>query len=179
LPAAVQEVRRPGPVAPDGCLPSAGERVGFSSHLKDIRRLMPAAENIRLVHAIAAACAAWEGSATAQWVLVGRSSSRAAYIVTVMPLGTNHLAHDCRLALILVVNPEQPSPAENGLSDMFGLSPAERRLAVALADGKKLGEIARVCRSRAPDPAQRGFRKVGVERQMDLIRALSSMKQIF
>ena len=65
---------------------------------------------------------------------------------------------------------------------MFGLSPAECRLAVALADGKKLSEIARqsglkITTLRTQLSAV--LKKVGVERQTDLIRVLSSTKQIF
>lgn len=79
--------------------------------------------------------------------------------------------------MIVVVDPQRHSPSENDLAEFFGLSPAEARLAAALLTGQTLSQIAgntgvRITTVRT----QLGsiLRKVGAERQSDLIRILSS-----
>jgi DNA-binding CsgD family transcriptional regulator len=81
------------------------------------------------------------------------------------------------LALIVVVDPERHSPSESCVVDLFGLSPAEARLAAALMTGKRLSAIAADLGVQVTTVrSQLGsiLKKVGVKRQSDLVRILSS-----
>src|SRR5439155_11361750 len=99
-----------------------------------------------------------------------------AYVLTVAPLRADLAVGDRRFAMIVVVDPERHSPSENDLAEFFGLSPAEARLAAALLTGKTLSDIAANSGIRITTlRTQLGsiLRKVGAERQSDLIRILS------
>jgi DNA-binding CsgD family transcriptional regulator len=74
-------------------------------------------------------------------MVIGRCEGLPAYVLAVMPL---HAApvDDRRLAMIIIVDPARYVPAERELADLFGLSPAEARVAVALMTGKILADIA-------------------------------------
>ena len=77
---------------------------------------------------------------------------------------------------ILIVDPQGHSPAEQELAELFGLAPAEARLAAALLTGKKLAEIAAATGVQITTlRTQLGsvLRKVGAARQSDLVRILS------
>jgi DNA-binding NarL/FixJ family response regulator len=85
---------------------------------------------------------------------------------------------DRPLAMVLVASPGERSPSVQDLTGLFGLSAAESRLAVALIKGKKLRDIAvetglRITTLRTQLSSV--FKKVGAERQTDLIRILSSI----
>jgi DNA-binding CsgD family transcriptional regulator len=115
--------------------------------------------------------------AAAGRMLVGRCEGLPPYVLTVAPLRTNMAVDNRRLALIVVVDPQRHSPSAEDLAEFFGLSPAEARLAAALLTGKTLSQIAannsvRITTLRT----QLGsiLRKVGADRQSDLIRILSS-----
>jgi DNA-binding CsgD family transcriptional regulator len=84
---------------------------------------------------------------------------------------------DKRFAMIVIVDPQRHSPSERDLAEIFGLSPAESRLAAALLTGKTLSEIASSTGTRITTlrtQLSSILRKVGAERQSDLIRILSS-----
>ncbi len=77
----------------------------------------------------------------------------------------------------LRVRPQRRAPSQNELAEFFGLSPVEARLAAALLSGKTLSQIAgntgvRITTVRTQLDAI--LRKVGAQRQSDLIRILSS-----
>jgi DNA-binding CsgD family transcriptional regulator len=74
-------------------------------------------------------------------MVIGRCDGLPPYVLAVMPL---HAApvDDRRLAMIIIVDPAQYVPSERDLADLFGLSPAEARVAAALMTGKSLAEIA-------------------------------------
>jgi DNA-binding CsgD family transcriptional regulator len=110
-------------------------------------------------------------------MLVGRCDGLPHYVLTVAPLRTNMAVDDPRLAMIVVVDPQRHSPSEKDLAEFFGLSPAEARLAVALLAGKTLSQIAASTGTRITTlrtQLSSILRKVGAERQSDLIRILSS-----
>ena len=80
--------------------------------------------------------------------------------------------------MILVADPERCALAEAELTELFGLSPAESRLAASLQSGKRLCDIAaesgvRITTLRTQLSAT--LAKVGVERQADLVRVLSGL----
>jgi DNA-binding CsgD family transcriptional regulator len=115
--------------------------------------------------------------AAAGRMVIGRGDGRPAYVLTIAPLRPDLARGGQSLALIVVVDPERHSPSESGLVELFGLSPAEARLAAALMTGRRLSAIAadfgvQVTTLRS----QLGsiLKKVGVKRQSDLVRILSS-----
>jgi DNA-binding CsgD family transcriptional regulator len=134
-------------------------------------------ETAKVAKLIAGATVGAKSDATAARMLVGRCDGLPPYVLTVSPLRTNKAVDDRRIALIVIVDPQRHSPSEMDLAELFGLSPAEARLAVALLTGKTLSQIAvstgvRITTLRT----QLGsvLRKVGAERQSDVIRILSS-----
>lgn len=83
-----------------------------------------------------------------------------------------------RTALLVLRDPARPAmlPVED-LERLFGLSPAEARLATRLADGDGLDEAAHllgISRNTARSQLQSIFAKTGVNRQGDLVRLLLS-----
>lgn len=116
-------------------------------------------------------------SAAAGRLLVGRCDGLPPYVLTIAPLRTGLAADDRRLALIVVIDPGRHSSSEKDLAEVFGLSPAEARLAAALLTGKTLSQIVastgvRITTLRTQLASI--LRKVGAVRQSDLIRILSS-----
>jgi DNA-binding CsgD family transcriptional regulator len=134
-------------------------------------------ETAKVEKLITAATADAKLAAAAGRMLVGRADGLPSYVLTVAPLHTDMAVDDRRLALIVVVDPLRHSPSEKDLVEFFGLSPAEARLAAALLTGKTLSQIAAITGVRTTTlRTQLGsiLRKVGAERQSDLIRILSS-----
>ncbi len=114
-------------------------------------------------------------------MLVGRHGGRVAYILTVAPLGVELAVYERPLAMILVADPDARAPSERDLAEFFGLSPAESRLAMALLAGNVLHDIAAASGVRittARTQLSCILRKVGVTRQAELIRVLSSIPVI-
>jgi DNA-binding CsgD family transcriptional regulator len=134
-------------------------------------------ETARLSKLIPAAAADGNAGRTAGRMLIGRGEGRSAYVLTIAPLRPEFAAGDRPLAMILVVDPERHSPSECELAELFGLSPAEARVAVALLTGKTLAEIAATSGIRITTVRTQLasiLKKVGAERQADLVRILSS-----
>jgi DNA-binding CsgD family transcriptional regulator len=134
-------------------------------------------ETTKITRLIAGATGKGKSDATARRMLVGRGDALPAYVLTVAPLRTGFAIAERRLALVVVVDPVRHAPSETDLAEFFGFSPAEARLAAAMMAGKRLSAIA----------ADRGvqittvrtqlasiLKKVGVKRQSDLLRVLSS-----
>jgi DNA-binding CsgD family transcriptional regulator/PAS domain-containing protein len=100
------------------------------------------------------------------------------YVLTVTRLAGKLSVLDRPLAMVLATAPEQGALAAADLAELFGLSPAEGRLAVALMAGKKLHDIAietgvQITTLRSQLSAV--LKKVGTDRQVDLVRILSSI----
>ena len=111
-------------------------------------------------------------------VLIGRQGGARPHAVTVARLDGGEGARSERIAMVLIVNPDWQTPSERSVAAFFGLSPAESRLAAALMKGRKLAEIARdsgVEVTTLRTQLSSILRKVGVERQVDLVRVLSSI----
>lgn len=134
-------------------------------------------ETTKITNLIVGATGEGKPEAAARRMLVGRGDALPAYVLTVAPLLTGVSTKEQRLALVVVVDPARHAPSETDLAEFFGLSPAEARLAAALMAGKHLSAVA----------AERGvqittvrtqlvsvLKKVGVKRQSDLLRVLSS-----
>jgi DNA-binding NarL/FixJ family response regulator len=100
------------------------------------------------------------------------------YVVSVTRLAPELSVFDRPLAMVLVTAPKQRVLAAADLAELFGLSPAESRLAVALTAGKKLSDIAaksgvQITTLRTQLSAI--LKKVGADRQVDLVRILTSV----
>jgi DNA-binding CsgD family transcriptional regulator len=138
-------------------------------------------DNERLSAFVAVAAAGEKTRAAIGRMRVGRHSGRLEYTVTVAPLGDDVEIDGRFLTIILVVDPEDPTPSETELADFFGLSPAESRLAAALMAGKSLSDVAieaSVQITTMRTQLSSILRKVGVKRQLDLVRVLSRIPVI-
>lgn len=108
--------------------------------------------------------------------LIARGDGSPPYVLVVVPLHSVPV-DDQRFAMIIVVDPARYAPSEKDLADLFGLSPAEARVAAALMTGKSLTDIAATSAvqiTTVRTQLRSILRKVGVKRQFDLVRILSS-----
>jgi DNA-binding CsgD family transcriptional regulator len=115
-------------------------------------------ESTKLALLIAAAAAEPEGAAPGR-MTVGRGAEQLEYLAV----------------------PGEPSPSARDLTEFFGLSPAEGRLAAALMTGQTLCEIAQCFGLRVTTlrtQLSTILRKVGVKRQADLLRVLSTVRVV-
>ena len=134
-------------------------------------------EHDKLARFIALAADGKTGAAVRQ-MLVGRRGGQVPYVLTVVPLGVELAAYERPLAMILIADPDARSPPERDLAELFGLSPAESRLTVALLAGKTMREIATdsgVQITTLRTQLSSVLRKVGVSRQAELIRVLANI----
>lgn len=71
------------------------------------------------------------------------------------------------------------APAESDLGELFGLSPAQRRIALALFEGRaphEIGEHLGITQNTMKTHVRRLFAKLGISRQTELMRLLSRLK---
>jgi PAS domain-containing protein len=135
-------------------------------------------ETAKLAELIAHAAAATGKHPSAGCLLIGRDGGRPSYIVRVAPVSAGLAGFDLPLAMVLVSTPDENHVSEAELSELYGLSPAESRLAIAVAFGKRLNEL----------PGEFGvpittlrtqlssiLKKCEVERQSDLVRLISNI----
>jgi DNA-binding CsgD family transcriptional regulator len=134
-------------------------------------------ESARISKLVSAATAVAKCSVAAGRMLISRGDDRPAYVLTVAPLHPDLAIADQPHAVIVIVDPEQHSPSNADLVELFGLSPAEARLAAALMTGKRLAQIAAEFGVRVSTlRTQLRFilKKIGAKRQSDLVRIFSS-----
>jgi DNA-binding CsgD family transcriptional regulator len=135
-------------------------------------------EATKLAMAIAATTGQANGRERDMHLLIGRRTSRHPLIVSVYPHHGEPCGGHRPTATVLVINPDWQTPSERSISELFGLSPAESRLAAALTRGKKLNEIAwdtNVEITTLRTQLSSILKKVGVDRQVDLVQTLSSI----
>jgi DNA-binding CsgD family transcriptional regulator/PAS domain-containing protein len=109
------------------------------------------------------------------------AATRNAYAVTVAPLTTRMQVYERPFALILVVDLAEGPPNGPALTEIFGLTAMERRLATTLMAGLSLGEIAKqqgVRIATLRSQVSSILRKVGVARQADLMRTLAAVRMV-
>jgi DNA-binding CsgD family transcriptional regulator len=138
-------------------------------------------ESTKLAMLIAAAAVAEQSGTAPGRMTVGRGADQLEYLVTVAPLGIESPGFGAPLAMVLVAVPGEPSPSERDLAEFFGLSPAESRLAAALMTGQTLCDIARrfdLQVTTLRTQLSTILRKVGVKRQADLVRVLSTVRVV-
>jgi DNA-binding CsgD family transcriptional regulator len=132
-------------------------------------------ETARVAKLIAGATEEPSGASGGRMV-IGRCDGLPPYVLAVMPLQAAPI-EGRRLAMIIIVDPERYVPSESDLADLFGLSPAEARVAAALMTGQSLANVAAasgVQITTVRTQLRSILRKVGVKRQFDLVRILSS-----
>jgi DNA-binding CsgD family transcriptional regulator len=111
-------------------------------------------------------------------MLVGRAGGNRPYTLTIMPDVGFLTAFGRAGALVLITDPDIAVPSEIGLSELFGLSPAESRVAVSLIRGQTLLQIAvntGVQITTLRTQIRSILKKVGVHRQTDLVATLSTI----
>jgi DNA-binding CsgD family transcriptional regulator len=114
-------------------------------------------------------------------MLVRSGDTDLPYVLTVTRLAPELSGFDRPLAMVLAIAPRQGTLAAADLAELFGLSPAESRLAVALMAGKKLRDIAidtGLQTTTLRSQLSAIFKKVGADRQVDLVRILTSIPVI-
>jgi DNA-binding CsgD family transcriptional regulator len=110
-------------------------------------------------------------------MLIGRCDGLPAYVLTVTPLHTGLALSAPRFAMLTIIDPARHFPSERDMTEFFGLSPAETRLARALLTGKTLAQAAGASSIRittARTQLRSILRKVGAKRQSDLVRIMWS-----
>jgi DNA-binding CsgD family transcriptional regulator len=130
-------------------------------------------ETVKLARLIADAAAP---APSAGCMLVGRDAGHLPYLIQVAPISAEAAVSDRPMAMVLITGLDENCASEHELTQLFGLSPAESRLAVALARGKKLSHIAseigvQITTLRTQLSAI--LRKFDVERQSDIVRVIS------
>jgi DNA-binding CsgD family transcriptional regulator len=133
-------------------------------------------ETTKLAHLIANATAASDLSAGC--MLIARDFGLPAYVVRVAPVQAGSADYPLPLAMILVSAPEENRVSEGELAELYGLSPAESRIAMAVAQGQRLTALAvefglQITTLRTQLSAI--LRKCEVERQSDLVRLIASI----
>jgi DNA-binding CsgD family transcriptional regulator len=137
-------------------------------------------ETVRLMALIAAATTLGARGPTS-CMLIGSREGGVPYTVSVTPLGTEQALSPGPLAMVLVADPEQRQASATDLAHLFGFSPAESRVAAILLRGRKLSEVAvetGVRMTTLSTQLSSVLKKVGVSRQVDLIRILTSIPAV-
>jgi len=134
-------------------------------------------ETTKLAHLIANATAASASDLSAGSMLIARAGGLPSYVVRVAPVRNKSAGYNLPAAMIVVSAPEENLISERELADLYGLSPAESRLAIALAQGKRLTGLVSefgVQITTLRTQLSSILRKCGVERQTDLVRLIAS-----
>lgn len=115
------------------------------------------------------------------WVSISRRSMRLAYAVFVAPLrdAEEELTVAAARVLVIVHDPSAHQCADQKmLTSLYGLTETEARLASALSGGHSVESAAALLRiqpSTVRAHLKAVFRKVGVNRQQDLVRMLATL----
>jgi len=136
--------------------------------------------NRKLPELVTSACRAAGGCGTASGgsLLIGRNSGNRPYAVSVSPIrGANLFSTDQRPgAIVFVKDPEtRPEPMAEALRRLYGMTPAEARLATLLAGGKDLSEACAemsIRRTTARTHLRRLSEKVGAKRQAEVVSVI-------
>jgi DNA-binding CsgD family transcriptional regulator len=114
----------------------------------------------------------------ASCMLVGRDGGRPALVVRVAPVSAGQAGYDIPMVMILVSIPAANRVSERELGELYGLSPAESRLALALERGKRLSELTAdfgVQITTLRTQLSSILKKCDVERQSDLVNLIASI----
>jgi DNA-binding CsgD family transcriptional regulator len=135
-------------------------------------------ETAKLARLIVDAAAAGGSVPSAGCMLIARDDGRPPHVVRVAPAGGGLTGGDLPMAMLVISTPDERRVSQAELAELYGLSPAEGRIALALARGKRLTELAgefgveiTTLRSQLSSI----LTKCGVERQSDLVRLISTI----
>jgi DNA-binding CsgD family transcriptional regulator len=135
-------------------------------------------ETAKLTYLIARAAAVDGGGPSAGCMLIARDNGRPPYVVRVAPVSAGLAGYDSPMAMILVSAAVEDRVSERELAELYGLSPAESRLGMALARGKRMTELAGefgVQITTLRTQLSSILRKCDVERQSDLVRLIGNI----
>ena len=109
-------------------------------------------------------------------VQIYRPSGSTPFEVLVSPLPAHSSLKRGASALLFITDPEAEATLDSRkLQELFGLTPAEIRLSIALVKGKSVAEYAReaaISSNTARTHVKRIYTKTGVRRQSELVRLL-------
>ena len=111
-------------------------------------------------------------------LLIGREGGLPAYIVKIAPASARLVGYDLPMAAILISAPNENHVCRSELAQLYGLSPSESRLAMALEQGKRMTELVGefgVQITTLRTQLSSILRKCDVERQSDLVRLIGSI----
>ena len=111
-------------------------------------------------------------------LLVGRDGGLPPYVVRVVPVRPPASGFGLSLAMVLVSTPDENHVSQGELAELYGLSQAESRLALAVAFGKRLSELSGefgVQIATLRTQLSSILKKCGVERQSDLVRLIANI----
>jgi len=135
-------------------------------------------ETAKLVRLIADAAAAGASVPSAGCMLIARDEGHPPYVVRVAPAGGSQAGDDLPMAMLMISAPDESRVSQGELAELYGLTPAESRIALALARGKRLTELAGefgVQITTLRTQLRSILTKCGVERQSDLVRLISTI----
>ena len=135
-------------------------------------------EMAKLARLIADAAAAGGSVPSAGCMLIARGNGRPPYVVRVAPASGGLTGDDLPMAMLVISTPEERLVSQGELSELYGLSPVESRIALALARGKRLTELAGefgVQITTLRSQLSSILTKCEVERQSDLVRLISTI----
>ncbi len=135
----------------------------------------------RLIHA-ATVTQAGEATDGGSMIIDGRSDSRHGLMVMPLSRRSTILGKPERpLALLTMNSLEQPAGDDRHLIEMFGLTPAEARLAAEIAAGKRLDHLAQEHGVRMPTlrtQIRAIYGKTGTSRQAELAHLVSNLPRL-
>ena len=148
-----------------------------------LRARLPA-DNARLETLLGRALPALHVQATGGTMTVGRSPGLPRLAMHISPVGTHQMDFGLRriVALVLVIDPRNRPRIDPGLvAETLGLTPAQSQVAVMLAEGKTVRDIA-VTTGRKESTVRwllnRVYDRQGISRQADLVRLVLSLTEL-
>ena len=142
------------------------------------------ADNARLERLLGEALPRWDDAATGNSMAVRRAPALPPLEVHITPVSTRQMDFGLRdvAALILVVDPASRPRLDAGLvAEILGLTLAESQVAIMLAEGKTIGDVAAASNRQVSTVkvlTQRAYRKLGISRQVDLVRLVLSLPDV-
>lgn len=141
-------------------------------------------EDAELQHLLGRALPPWGLQGAGGSMKVTRPEAGAPLVLEVQPvreLGRDHLAREVG-ALVLVVDPLSRPRIDPALpTEVFGLTPAQSRVAVTLASGQTVAGTARalgVTEGTVRAHVKHSYRKMGITSQAELVRKILSLEAI-
>ncbi len=140
-------------------------------------------DNARLGNLLARALPAFGEQAISGSVLIRCVSGRSQLALHVSPVGVRHLGYAGQqvAALVLIVEPGSRARLDPALvAAAFGLTPAESRVATALAEGYSVRDIARMTDRQANSVRfllKQIYKKRGLSGQVELVRLVLSLAE--